>query len=69
MAEDVEKRKKAEEFADYMEAEFRKLGASGDFFCRQQRLRWREHSIRAYLGSSHAGEESSSLSEPASADS
>ena len=52
MADDAQKRKqkKAEEFADRMEAQMRELGATGDFFCDAQRARWRQHSIRAYLG-------------------
>jgi hypothetical protein len=52
MAEDTQsqKQEKAEQFADRMEAQMRSLGATGDFFCNAQRLRWRQHSIRAYLG-------------------
>jgi hypothetical protein len=52
MAEDTQKQKqeKAEQFADRMEAKMRNLGATGDFFCEPQRVRWRQHSIRAYLG-------------------
>lgn len=52
MAEETskQKREKAEQFADRIEAEMRNLGATGDFFCDAQRVRWRQHSIRAYLG-------------------
>jgi len=52
MAKDAEKLAKAEQFADDMEAQMRELGATGDFFCTAQRERWRQHSIRAYLGAS-----------------
>lgn len=51
MAEDIEKRKRAEAFADRMQAEFRDLGAVSDFFCSKQRERWREQLIKAYEGS------------------
>lgn len=49
---EAEKLEQAEAFADRMEAKMRKLGSTGDFLCAPQRLRWRQHSIRAYLGSS-----------------
>ncbi|MGA1988474.1 MAG: hypothetical protein ABSG72_19555 [Candidatus Sulfotelmatobacter sp.] len=52
MADDKVRLAKAEEFADRMEAQMRELGANGDYFCAAQRERWRQHSIRAYLGSS-----------------
>lgn len=51
-ANQKERQKKAEEFADRMESQMRELGATGDFFCSAQRERWRQHSIRAYLGES-----------------
>jgi hypothetical protein len=44
------RQERAERFADRMEAQMRELGATGDFFCQAQRDRWRQHSIRAYLG-------------------
>ncbi len=47
---DNQKQEKAEQFADRMEAQMRSVGATGDFFCDAQRTRWRQHSIRAYLG-------------------
>ena len=50
MSADAEKLAKAKQFADRMEAQMRKLGASGDYFCTEQHKRWREHSIRAYMG-------------------
>jgi hypothetical protein len=52
MAGDTTERQqeKAEQFADRMEAQMRDIGATGDFFCDAQRARWRQHSIRAYLG-------------------
>ena len=66
MAVNADKRRRAEEFADYVEAEFRKLGVVGDFFCAQQRVRWREHAVRAYEGTAAEQEENSSASEAAS---
>ena len=62
MVEAAEKRKRAEDFADRMEAEFEDLGASSDFFCSKQRVRWREHAIRAYEGVSSTEEKSNSES-------
>jgi hypothetical protein len=52
MKTDPTKLAKAEQFADRMEAQMRDLGATGDYFCDEQRKRWRQHSIRAYLGTS-----------------
>jgi hypothetical protein len=62
MANNVDNMKKAEEFADRMEAQMRKMGSVADFFCDAQRQRWRQHAIRAYLGS--AGE--AATAEPSS---
>lgn len=45
-----ERKKKAEEFADRMEAKMRLLGSTGDYFCSEQHQRWRQHAISAYLG-------------------
>ena len=61
MKRNPEKQKRAEEFADRMEAQMRTSGANSDFFCDSQRERWRQHSIRAYLGlspKSHQSDES-----------
>jgi hypothetical protein len=49
---EAEKLKKAEEFADFMESEMRGIGSTGDYFCSEQRVRWRQHAIRAFLGAS-----------------
>ena len=49
LAEDPQLQAKAEQFADRMEAQMRSV-STGDFFCDSQRVRWRQHSIRAYLG-------------------
>lgn len=57
MAEPREKQQRAERFADRMEAQMRKLGATADYLCDSQRERWRQHSIRAYLGLSPNAEE------------
>ena len=54
---DPEERKKAEEFADYMEEEMRRIGATGDYFCTEQHKRWRQHTIRAFLGLSPGQDE------------
>jgi|SwirhisoilCB3_FD_contig_91_320749_length_926_multi_4_in_0_out_0_2 CHASE1-domain containing sensor protein len=56
-----DEQKKAEAFADRMEAKLRKLGSTADFFCASQKLRWRQHSIRAYLGLSPDPETESAL--------
>jgi hypothetical protein len=66
MAEDAARRKRAEEFADYVEAEFRKIGAVGDFFCSAQHARWREHAIRAHEGTATEGAQNATKSEAAS---
>jgi len=71
MAADSEKRNRAEAFADYVEAEFRKIGAVGDFFCVKQRERWREHAVHAYEGTAsepYADSKSEQQEENTSAD-
>lgn len=61
MAKKTNNSKAAEDFADRIAAKMRELGSTDDFFCSAQRVRWRQHSIRAYLGlSSDAEAESSS---------
>ncbi len=68
MADDVKRKQKAEAFADRMEAKMRELGSTGDYFCVAQRERWREHSIRAYLGLSQEPEvDKSAVLPPAAA--
>jgi hypothetical protein len=54
-------REKAEEFATWVEETMSTLGVTGKYFCEGQHQRWRQHSIRAYLGQSP-------VSEPLSAD-
>jgi len=49
---DSENLKKAEEFADFMESEMGALGSTGNYFCTEQRARWRQHAVRAFLGQS-----------------
>jgi len=65
---DPERLKKAEAFADFMESEMRVLGSTGDYFCSEQRIRWRQHAIRAYLGQSPEVGEEGAQSESAVAD-
>lgn len=50
IADDSERLAKAQQFADRMEVQMRELGSTADYFCVPQRERWRQHSIRAYLG-------------------
>jgi hypothetical protein len=47
-----ENRAKAEKFADKYEAAIAGLGSTGKYFCPEQRLRWRQQSIRAFMGTS-----------------
>lgn len=62
MKDDAKRQERAEEFADRMEGAMRDLGSTGDFFCDAQRERWRQHSVRAYLGISPAPEAEDSSS-------
>jgi hypothetical protein len=62
---DPEELRKAEEFADFMESEMRGLGSTGDYFCSEQRARWRQHAIRAFLGQSPEIAEDQAQSESA----
>lgn len=45
-------RLKAEEFADWTENMLRSLGTTGDYFCAEQRVRWRQHAVDAFFGRS-----------------
>lgn len=64
MAKIADNSKSAEAFAHRMEAKMRELGSTDDFFCDTQRERWRQHSIRAYLGLSSDDEVESSSTPP-----
>ncbi len=47
-----ENRAKAEEFADRFEATLERQGSVATYFCAEQRQRWRQHAIRAFMGTS-----------------
>jgi hypothetical protein len=66
VADDTQARIEAEAFADYVEGAMREIGVTGDFFCPQQRERWRQHAIRGHMGLSPEGESSFAPTPPKS---
>jgi hypothetical protein len=68
LTDDKEEQRRAEEFADRMEAEMRRLGSTGDYFCETQRIRWRQHAMRAYLGLSPEFDEKNTSTQATSAE-
>ena len=52
MADNTPDRAKAELLADKYEVRMADLGFVGEFFCEDQRQRWREQIVRAFMGQS-----------------
>ena len=57
IAVDPDLLKQAQAFADRMEADMRELGVTGDYFTQDQRARWKQGSLRGYLGLSPDADE------------
>jgi hypothetical protein len=56
----------AESLADKYEAKMADLGFVGTFFCADQRLRWREQIVRAFMGQSPSFQNDFTTPEPTS---